>query len=177
MNAFLKLATALVAGFVALGSAAVAQDELPTITIGYLDLDEDIRYVDWGVHPVDIRSSTAIGDRRAYAGAQLGLEELGRLQVYLWTYIALVLMLTLWVVPAMITSLTSLTYRQVVGHTGSIVGDFNHDIAAAVELATEFDLALFDIGRCLPCVAQQIEQHRFQQVPVRIDVQFRRLYA
>ena len=73
-------AAVIAAGFIALGQGAAAQDELPTITIGYLDLAEDIRYDDWGVHPVDIRSATAIGDRRAYAGAELGLEELKSLQ-------------------------------------------------------------------------------------------------
>ena len=51
-------------------------DELPTITIGHMDLAEDIRYTDWNVHPVDIRSATAIIDHRAYAGAQLAAEEL-----------------------------------------------------------------------------------------------------
>ena len=51
-------------------------DELPTITIGHLDLIEDVRYEDWGIHPVDIRSATAIVDHRAYAGAQLAVEEL-----------------------------------------------------------------------------------------------------
>lgn len=80
MKAFLRLATVCVAGFVALGTSAFAEDELPTIMIGFLDLEEDIRYDDWGVHPVDIRSATAIGDRRAYAGAQLGLVELERLR-------------------------------------------------------------------------------------------------
>ena len=74
------LAAGLVAGFFALSTAALAQDDVPTITIGFLDLEEDIRYDDWGVHPVDIRSATAIGDRRAYAGAQLGLEELASLR-------------------------------------------------------------------------------------------------
>ena len=55
-------------------------DELPTITIGHMDLAEDIRYTDWNVHPVDIRSATAIIDHRAYAGAQLAAEELKQFQ-------------------------------------------------------------------------------------------------
>jgi len=73
-------AAAIAAGFLALGQTAVAQDERPTVTIGFLDLVEDIRYDDWGVHPVDIRSETGFGERRAYAGAELGLEELKRLE-------------------------------------------------------------------------------------------------
>ncbi len=57
----------------------------------------------------------------ASASGTMDLEELGRLQVYLWTYMAMALVLTLWVVPAMITSFTSLTYRQVVGQTRDIL--------------------------------------------------------
>lgn len=79
MSRLRSLAAIIAAGFLA-AAPAVAQDELPTVTIGFLDLAEDIRYDDWGVHPVDIRSATAIGDRRAYAGAQLGLEELKHLK-------------------------------------------------------------------------------------------------
>lgn len=61
-------------------AAAEEADALPTLTIGYLDLVEDRRYDEWGVHPVDIRSATAIVDRRAWAGAQLGIEDLAGLK-------------------------------------------------------------------------------------------------
>ncbi len=60
-------------------TAALAQ-ETPVLTIGYLDLGQDPRYDDWGIHPVDIRSSTAITDRRAWPGAQLGLNDIERLK-------------------------------------------------------------------------------------------------
>lgn len=56
--------------------SSLGNDDLPLVTIGYLDLIQDVRYEDWGVHPVDIRSATAIVDRRAYAGAQLAIDEL-----------------------------------------------------------------------------------------------------
>ncbi len=62
--------------------SAYAQDEqqeFPTLAIGYLDLNEDVRYDDWGVHPVDIRSSIAIEDRRGRAGAELGLQDIQQL--------------------------------------------------------------------------------------------------
>ena len=60
---------------------ALAQDDgVPTMTIGYLDMAEDPRYDEWGIHPVDIRSSTAIVDRRGLAGAELGMEDLSRLK-------------------------------------------------------------------------------------------------
>jgi len=57
----------------------------------------------------------------ASAAGTLSLEDLQRLQVYLFTYVAMALVLTLWILPALITSLTSLTYRQVVGQTRDIL--------------------------------------------------------
>jgi L-cystine uptake protein TcyP (sodium:dicarboxylate symporter family) len=54
------------------------------------------------------------------AAGTMDLEELGRLQVYLLTYAAIALLLTLWVLPALIMSLTPLTYRQVVGQTRGV---------------------------------------------------------
>ena len=71
-------AAAAVAAALALAGAAAGDESLPTVSIGYLDLVEDARYDDWGLHPVDIRSATAIVDRRAWAGAELGLDELQR---------------------------------------------------------------------------------------------------
>ena len=56
--------------------SAEINEELPTVKIGFLDLTEDVRYDDWGIHPVDIRSATTIINRRAYAGAQLAIKEL-----------------------------------------------------------------------------------------------------
>ena len=55
---------------------AETDEEFPTVKIGFLDLKEDVRYDDWGIHPVDIRSATTIVNRRAYAGAQLAIKEL-----------------------------------------------------------------------------------------------------
>ncbi|WP_256872965.1 cation:dicarboxylate symporter family transporter [Candidatus Entotheonella palauensis] len=57
----------------------------------------------------------------ASAAGTMSLEELGRLQVYLLTYVAMALVLGLWVLPALITSLTSLTYTQVIGTTRDVL--------------------------------------------------------
>jgi Na+/H+-dicarboxylate symporter/ABC-type amino acid transport substrate-binding protein len=57
----------------------------------------------------------------ASAAGTMGLEELQRLQVYLLTYVAMSLVLTLWLLPAFVTSLTSLNYRQVIGQTRDIL--------------------------------------------------------
>jgi proton glutamate symport protein len=57
----------------------------------------------------------------ASAAGTLGLEDLAKLQVYLWTFMALSLLLTLWVLPALITSVTPLTYGQVMQHTRDVL--------------------------------------------------------
>jgi Na+/H+-dicarboxylate symporter len=57
----------------------------------------------------------------ASAAGTMRLEDLGKLQVYLLTYTAIALVLTLWALPALITSCTSLTYRQVVGQTRDVL--------------------------------------------------------
>lgn len=61
-------------------TAQAQDDEHPPLVIGFVDLKEDIRYDDWGVHPVDIRSATAISDRRGFPGAELGLSDIQKLQ-------------------------------------------------------------------------------------------------
>lgn len=53
----------------------------------------------------------------ASAAGTMNLEELGRLQVYLVTYGAVALLLTFWMLPALVTSLTPITYWDVVGPT------------------------------------------------------------
>jgi Na+/H+-dicarboxylate symporter len=57
----------------------------------------------------------------ASAAGTMSIEEFERLQLYLLIYIALALLLTFWVLPALITSLLPLTYREVVGKTQDIL--------------------------------------------------------
>lgn len=48
------------------------------------------------------------------AAGTMELEQLGRLQVYMVTFIASALVLTLWILPALVVNLTPLSYRDVV---------------------------------------------------------------
>ena len=57
----------------------------------------------------------------ASAAGTMSIEEFEQLQVYLVTYSALALLLTFWVLPALITSFTPLTYREVVGQTKDVL--------------------------------------------------------
>ncbi len=51
----------------------------------------------------------------AHAAGTLAFEDLGRLQVYIFSYLATSLVMALWVMPGMISAVTPLSYRQVVG--------------------------------------------------------------
>jgi Na+/H+-dicarboxylate symporter len=53
----------------------------------------------------------------ANAAGTMGVEELQRLQVYVVAYSAAALLLTFWILPGLVTSLTPLRYRGVVGRT------------------------------------------------------------
>jgi len=53
----------------------------------------------------------------AVAAGTMDVRDLGRLQVYLLTYIGLALVLTFWVLPALVSTLTPIPYRRVIGAT------------------------------------------------------------
>jgi Na+/H+-dicarboxylate symporter/ABC-type amino acid transport substrate-binding protein len=53
----------------------------------------------------------------ATAAGTLSLEELRRLQVYLLAYIAVSLLLSLWILPGLVSALTPIPYRMVLGRT------------------------------------------------------------
>jgi Na+/H+-dicarboxylate symporter len=57
----------------------------------------------------------------ASAAGTMSIEEFERLQLDLLIYVALALLLTFWVLPALITSLLPLTYREVVGQTKDVL--------------------------------------------------------
>ncbi len=51
----------------------------------------------------------------AAAAGTLAIEQLQRLEVYLIGYVAIALLISLWILPGLITAVTPLTYREVVG--------------------------------------------------------------
>ena len=55
---------------------SLCANEKEDFNIGYYDLEKDIRYDEWGVHPVDIRSNTNQLYKRPLAGAKLGLKDI-----------------------------------------------------------------------------------------------------
>lgn len=57
----------------------------------------------------------------ASAAGTMDVEDIGRWQVYLWTYVVIWAVLAFWVLPALVTSLTPLTYREVVGSTRDVL--------------------------------------------------------
>jgi Na+/H+-dicarboxylate symporter/ABC-type amino acid transport substrate-binding protein len=53
----------------------------------------------------------------AHAAGTMTVEELGRLQVYFILYIAVALLVTFWMLPALVSSFTPIRYREVIGLT------------------------------------------------------------
>jgi len=53
----------------------------------------------------------------ASASGTMGLDELQRMEVYIFTYVGFALVMALWILPALVTTLTPLKYRQVLGLT------------------------------------------------------------
>ena len=51
----------------------------------------------------------------AVAAGTLSLEQLERIQVYLVTYVAIALLVALWVLPGLVAALTTIPYREVLG--------------------------------------------------------------
>ena len=57
-------------------SFSIAAEENLTYNIGFYDLETDIRYDEWGIHPVDIRSNTNVIKKKPIDGAKLGLNDI-----------------------------------------------------------------------------------------------------
>jgi len=53
----------------------------------------------------------------ASSAGTMSFAEFQRLEVYIYSYVAISLVMSLWVLPALVTALTPLTYREVVGST------------------------------------------------------------
>lgn len=53
----------------------------------------------------------------ASAAGTLSFSEFQRLEVYIYSYVAISLVMSLWVLPGLVTTLTPLSYREVVGNT------------------------------------------------------------
>ena len=49
-------------------------EELNNYNIGFLDIKEDMRYLKWGIHPVDIRSKLN-KEKRPIQGALLAIDD------------------------------------------------------------------------------------------------------
>lgn len=90
--------------------------------IGMKDKESLLNQLDVGVRALgDISRNVAnlapigVFAIAAEAAGTLSFADIGRLQVYAITYVAVSLVMALWVMPGMISSLTPLSYRQVVG--------------------------------------------------------------
>ncbi len=60
-------------------SVIVKAEDINIYNIGLLEINDDIRYVDWGIHPVDIRSKYK-KEQRPFDGALLAVEDSKKIQ-------------------------------------------------------------------------------------------------
>lgn len=80
----------------------------------------------------------------AVAAGTLNLEQLGRIQVYLITYVAISLLLSLWVLPGLVAALTPIRYRDVIAPTRDalITAFLAGDLFIVLPMLTESSKAL-----------------------------------
>ena len=64
-------------------SFEIIANDSQQFNIGYYDLEKDIRYDEWGVHPVDIRSNTNKMFKKPMAGAELGFKDIKQLNQFI----------------------------------------------------------------------------------------------
>ena len=74
MNLIFKILINII--FIGLTFFSLQANDNPKFNIGYYDLENDIRYSEWGIHPVDIRSDTNKTYKKPVAGAELGLKDI-----------------------------------------------------------------------------------------------------
>ncbi len=117
-NLFYSLANNLVPAVVlfsiAIGVALIGVEKKDTVleSMGIL-LDALTRIANFVVRLTPIGVFAIM----ASAAGTLSFEEFRRLEVYIYSYIAISLAMSLWVLPGLVTTLTPLRYRDVVGNT------------------------------------------------------------
>ena len=62
-----------------LTSVLIKAEDIKNYNIGLLEINDDIRYLDWGMHPVDIRSKYK-KEQRPFDGALLAIEDSKKIQ-------------------------------------------------------------------------------------------------
>lgn len=80
----------------------------------------------------------------AVATGTLGLEDLGRLQVYLVTYVAVAILLSMWVLPGLVAALTPIPYRALLSRSRDalLMAFMTTSLFAVLPLLTEQAKAL-----------------------------------
>ena len=109
-----NLVPAVVVFSVAVGVAVIGIDEKQTLLNGMeIMMEALMRVADFIVKltPVGVFAITAA------AAGTMQLAEIQRLGIYIWAYVGISLLTSLWILPGLVTCLTPLSYRQVVGAT------------------------------------------------------------
>lgn len=109
-----NLVPAVVLFSIAIGIALIGiRDKQPLLDGMAVIIDALMRVAHFVVKltPVGVFAITAS------AAGTMSLDELHRLEVYIWAYVVLSLVMSLWILPGLVMALTPLSYRDVVGST------------------------------------------------------------
>ena len=109
-----NLVPAVVVFSVAVGVAIIGIDEKQTLLNGMDILMEALMRI---AHFIVKLTPIGVFAITAAAAGTMQLAEIQRLGIFIWAYIGLSLLTSLWILPGLITCLTPLSYRQAVGTT------------------------------------------------------------
>lgn len=109
-----NLVPAVVVFSVAVGVAIIGIDEKQTLLDGMDILMEALMRI---AHFIVKLTPVGVFAITAAAAGTMQLAEVQRLGIFIWAYVGLSLLTSLWILPGLVTCLTPLSYRQAVGTT------------------------------------------------------------
>ena len=108
----------------------------------------------------------------AHAAGTLAVEDLGRLQVYVISYVAVCMVMALWILPGLVASLTPLRYRDVVGPVRDVLVTAFATGNLFIVLPMLADRSHEVIKRCLESEEDEEEARRLVDVIVPTSFNF-----
>ncbi|MEA3411128.1 MAG: cation:dicarboxylase symporter family transporter, partial [Pseudomonadota bacterium] len=99
----------------------------------------------------------------ASAAGTMSLADLQRMEVFVWAYVALALVMSLWVLPGLVSVLTPLSYRDVVGNTKDA-------LVTAFATSSLFVVLPLLVERCTEMVARYAQDREDAESAVEIIV-------
>ncbi len=99
----------------------------------------------------------------ASAAGTMGLDELHRMEVFIWAYVAFSLVMSLWILPGLVVALTPLRYRDVVGGTRDA-------LVTAFATSSLFVVLPILVERCKEMIARYAQDREEAESSVEVIV-------